>query len=151
MKKVRFSLLIWLPVILVLSAAASPAVAEGQEHRLVIHVDENDPQKMNMALNIVEQTVRLWEERGDTVVFEIVAHGPGLHMFRADTSPVKKRIGLIGTQVDNLEFSACANTLRKHNAKAGKDVPLIPEAHTVPGGVYRIMQLQEAGYSYVRP
>ncbi|MCP5367407.1 MAG: hypothetical protein H6907_13910 [Hyphomicrobiales bacterium] len=134
-----------------MAAGAPPARAEGQAHKLVIHVDENDKTKMTIALNIVEQTVKLWQDRGDTVTFEIVAHGPGLHMLRADTSPVKKRIGLMSTEIDNLSFSACANTLRKQEAKEGKTVPLVPEARTVPGGVFRIMQLQEMGYSYVRP
>jgi len=104
------------------------AVAAGKEHNLVIHVDENDKQKMTIALNMVEQTIKLWEARGDTVKFEIVAHGPGLHMLRADTSPVRKRIGLMSTQIEGLRFSACANTMRRVKAKEDKEVKLLPEA-----------------------
>lgn len=144
-------------VTLILAAAllslslTGPAWAEGKMRKLVIHIDENNPAKMNLALNIAEQTTKEWERRGDKVQIELVAHGPGLHMLRADTSPVKKRIGVITTNLDNLTFSACNNTLRKHSKKLGKAVELIPEARMVPAGVVRIMELQDEGYNYVRP
>jgi len=35
--------------------------------------------------------------------------------------------------------------------KEGKVPPLIAEAKNVPSGVVRLMELQEAGYSYIRP
>ncbi len=132
-------------------APVSSSYAEGKEHKLVIHMDENDPKKMNLALNIVEQSKKEWARRGDTITVEVVAHGPGLHMLRDDTSPVKKRIGLITLKLDNVIFSACGNTLKKQSKKEGHAVPLIADARQVPAGVVRIMELQEIGYSYVRP
>jgi intracellular sulfur oxidation DsrE/DsrF family protein len=37
-------------------------------------------------------------------------------------------------------------------AKAeNKTVPLVPQASVVPSGVVRVMELQEQGWSYVRP
>ena len=35
--------------------------------------------------------------------------------------------------------------------KEGKEITLIDEARMVPAGVVRLMELQEQGYSYVRP
>jgi uncharacterized protein len=32
-----------------------------------------------------------------------------------------------------------------------KDIPLIPEATVVKSGVVRVMQLQEQGWTYVKP
>ena len=33
----------------------------------------------------------------------------------------------------------------------GHAIPIVPEATVVPSGVVRLMELQEAGWSYVRP
>ena len=127
------------------------ATAEGKHRKLLIHVNENEPSKMNMALNIAEQVTAEWKKQGDTVRIDIVVHGPGLHMLRADTSPVKKRIGLITTKQDNLTFSACGNTMKNHAKKLGGAVPLIPEATVVTAAVTHIMELQDQGYNYIRP
>ena len=37
------------------------------------------------------------------------------------------------------------------NAKAGQEVALLEEATVVPSGVVRLVELQEAGYTYIRP
>jgi intracellular sulfur oxidation DsrE/DsrF family protein len=33
----------------------------------------------------------------------------------------------------------------------GKDIPIIPQAQVVKSGVVRVMELQEQGWSYVKP
>lgn len=33
----------------------------------------------------------------------------------------------------------------------GKDVPLVSEARVVPSGVVQLIELQEQGFSYIRP
>ena len=130
----------------------TPALAAEQKvHKVVIHVDENNPRKMNLALNNVKNLRKLYDARGEKIIIEVVTYGPGLHMLRADTSPVKDRIERMATEYDNLQFSACANTRRAMKRKSGKEVPLLPEATVVPSGVARIIELQEQGYSYVRP
>lgn len=136
---------------LVVTAVAQPAMAEGKMHYLAIHVDENDPVKMNIALNNAKFVTKYYREKGEDVKVEIVAHGPGLHMLREDTSPVKTRIASMSLEQGNLVFSACGNTMRGMKKKEGKDVPLISEATQVTSGVVRLMELQEAGWNYVRP
>jgi len=106
---------------------------------------------MNMALNNVANVKKYYASKGEKVIIEVVAYGPGLHMFRADTSPVKARIEKMSLQFDGLQFSACGNTHRKMSAKAGKKIALIPESKMVPSGVVRLITLQEKGYAYVRP
>ncbi len=132
-------------------ATAESVWAEGMTHKVAIHVDENDPKRMNMALNNAANVEQYYKSIGDDVVIEIVTYGPGLHMMRADTSPVKDRIAQMSLALDNLTFSACGNTHRKMSEKAGKDVSLLPEANMVPAGVVQLMTLQEQGYTYIRP
>lgn len=136
----------------VMSAVSwQPAMAEGKTHYLAIHVDENDPQKMNIALNNAKNVANYYEAKGEEVEVEIVAYGPGLHMFRADTSPVKARIAAMSLENENLKFSACGNTMAGMTKKEGKKPELVSEATVVPSGVVRLMELQEQGWSYVRP
>ena len=130
---------------------ATSALAEGVTHRVAIHVDENDPQVMNMALNNVANLTSYYESQGDTVMVELVAYGPGLKMFVAGSSPVKDRISTMSLEMDNLSFAACGNTLRNMSKKAGKDIVLMDEATVVPSGVVRLTELQENDYAYIRP
>ena len=122
-----------------------------QPHRLSVQVDVNDPATMNLALNNVSNTVQHYTEIGQKVEIEVIAYGPGLHMLRDDTSPVKARIKSMSETMPELTFSACGNT-RDNMAKAeAKDIPLISQAKVTKSGVVRLMELQERGWSYLRP
>jgi len=133
--------------------AASFAVLHADDaiHKVAVHVDSNDPKVINLALNNVANIRKYYDSVGEKVEIEVVAYGPGLHMLRADTSPVIDRISVMSLEIDNLKFSACGNTHAVMSKKAGKDVELIDEATMVPSGVVQLITLQEQGYSYIRP
>ncbi len=135
----------------VLALPATADAAEVKVHRVVIHVDENDPARMNLALNNAANIDAYYKERAEEAQIEIVAYGPGLHMLRADTSPVKDRIKSFGQNFDNIGFMACGNTKRNMGRNESKDVELLPQATVVPAGVVHLMERQEQGWSYVRP
>jgi len=141
----------FLPVIVALIGLSGSAFAEGMTHKIALHVDQNNKKVMNMALNNAQNVIKYYEKKGDKVIVELVAYGPGLHMLRADTSPVKERIAAMSLQHPNLSFAACGNTHRKMSKKAGKNVVLLSESKNVPSGVVRLIELQEKGYAYVRP
>ena len=129
------------------------AHADGAKHRIVIQVDQNDPEVMNLALNNAKNVIDAYRAKNENVNIEVVAYGPGLHMLRDDTSPVKDRIKEL-TEVSfpsNITFSACNNTKQGMEKREGHPVTIIPQAHLVPAGVVRIMELEEQGYSYVKP
>jgi uncharacterized protein len=129
------------------------AHADGAKHRIVIHVDQNDPEIMNLALNNAKNVIDTYRAKNEDVNVEVVAYGPGLHMLRDDTSPVKDRIKEIAelSFPSNITFSACNNTKQGMEKREGHPITIIPQAHLVPAGVVRIMELEEQGYSYVKP
>jgi intracellular sulfur oxidation DsrE/DsrF family protein len=132
------------------------AHAEGAKpHRIAIQVDQNDPAVMNLALNNAQNVLEYYRSKNENVEVEVVAYGPGLHMLRADTSPVKDRIAHMAsadaTFPSKIVFSACNNTKRGMEKHEGHPITIIPQASIVPSGVVRLMQLQEQGWSYVRP
>ena len=63
-----------------------------------------------------------------------MTYGPGLHMLRADTSPVKERIAPMSLANPNLAFIACGNTQANQAKAEGKPVTLISEAKVMPSG-----------------
>ena len=131
---------------------ATGAWAEGKTHYVAVHVDQNDPQVMNMALNNAQNVSNHYAAQGDDVVIELVAYGPGLHMFREDTSPVRDRIAAMELEMDNLSFAACGNTLANMSRQAGgAEIALLDGVTVTPSGVVRLMELQNQGYSYIRP
>ena len=67
---------------------AAPAAT----HKVAIQVNQNDKAVMDLALNNAKNVIDYYKAKGETVAIEIVTYGPGLHMLRADTSPVKERI-----------------------------------------------------------
>ena len=46
---------------------------DGSNHHLVIHVDDNDKLKMNIALNNAANVTKYYQSKGETVRIEIVA------------------------------------------------------------------------------
>jgi intracellular sulfur oxidation DsrE/DsrF family protein len=72
-------------------------------------------------------------------------------MLRDDTSPVKGRIKTMSEATPELTFSACGNTRENMTKNEGRDIPLISEAKITKSGVVRLMELQELGWSYLRP
>lgn len=125
----------------------------GKPHRIVIQVDQNDPAVIDLALNNTRNLLDYYHDRNEDIEIEIVAYGPGLHMLREDTSPVKDRIKELSdvSFPSKVVFSACNNTKEAMEKHEGHPIAIVPQAGIVPAGVVRIMQLQEEGYSYVKP
>jgi uncharacterized protein len=134
--------------------AASGAQAEaGKPHRVVIQIDQNDPEVMNLVLYNAKNVLEMYRAKNEDAIVEIVAYGPGLHMLRDDTSPVKDRIKQMAETAapSSLVFSACNNTKQAMERREGHPIAIIPQATIVPAGVIRIVELEEQGYSYVKP
>jgi len=124
-----------------------------QAHRLLIQVDQNDPALMNLALNNATNVIEYYRAKGQEVNVDVVTYGPGLHMLRADTSPVQDRIKNLKDLAfpSKIQFSACNNTKEGMEKKEGHPINFLSEATIVPSGVVRLMELQENGWSYLRP
>jgi intracellular sulfur oxidation DsrE/DsrF family protein len=136
-----------------MASASIVSAADGKLHRITVQVDQNDPQVMNLALGNVTNVIEYYRTRNEEVDIDIVAYGPGLHMLRADTSPVQDRIKHLKEMVfpGKIQFSACNNTKQGMEKTEGHAISILPEASIVPSGVVHLMDLQEQGWSYVKP
>ena len=134
-------------------AAPGHAADGAKPHRVVFQVDQDDQAVMNLTLNNVSNLMEYYHGRGEQVQIEVVAYGPGLNMLREDKSPVKERIARIknGSFPSSVNFSACGNTKAGMEKREGHSISIVPEAKVVPAGVVRLTELQEQGWSYIRP
>jgi intracellular sulfur oxidation DsrE/DsrF family protein len=139
--------------VLWIAFATSVLAADAKPHHIAIQVDQNDPQVMNLALGNANNVIEYYRAKNEEVDIDIVAYGPGLHMLRADTSPVQDRVKRLKDMIfpGRIQFSACNNTRQGMEKAEGHPIPLLPEATVVPSGVVHLSELQEQGWSYVRP
>jgi intracellular sulfur oxidation DsrE/DsrF family protein len=149
-KALKLSLGSALMALFVLAGQQAVADDDGPKHKLVIQlviqVSTDDVRTQNIAMN---NAVNMQKTLGqDNIAIEIVAYGPGLSMM-TPKSPASKRVPNLAMQ--DITFSACGNTMAKWEKKSGKKVVLVDGVQKVPGGVLRIMELQEEGYAYIRP
>src|SRR6185436_4061121 len=125
----------WTAVFIVFLSMTSAALAQSAKddrssptkpHRLLIHVDQNDPAVMNLALNNATNVVEYYRSKGQNVAVDVVTYGPGLHMLRADTSPVQDRIRQMKDFAfpSTVQFSACNNTKEGMEKKEGHPVSI---------------------------
>ena len=143
MKKVISSSLLSLLLFIGLTTSLS---ADEVNHRLVIQVSTDDPRTQKIAMNNAVNLQKLYGI--DNVEIEIVAYGPGLKML-VGKSEYAARVKSLALQ--DIKFSACMNTMTKMSKKLGHLPKLTEGVGTVKAGVARIMELQEQGYSYIRP
>ena len=118
--------------------------------KLVIHINEDDSALFHEVLTNIENIQAHYEASEDDVIIEVVAYGKGITMLLADTSPVADRIEFLQFAYDGLTFTACGNTLDAR-AKHQNSVALLDDVGMAQTGIVRIMELQQQGYSYLKP
>jgi intracellular sulfur oxidation DsrE/DsrF family protein len=135
------------------SLKALAAIPAPKPHRILIQVDQNDPAVMNLALNNATNLIDYYRAKHVDIKIDMVTYGPGLHMLRDDTSPVKDRIKQLKDYAfpSTIQFSACNNTKENMEKKEGKPITLVSEAVIVPAGVVHLTELQEKGWTYLKP
>ncbi|MDH5359305.1 MAG: DsrE family protein [Gammaproteobacteria bacterium] len=144
MKTVTNILLAIVASMLVLGTAV--AADMGAAHKVVIQVSSADAKIQAIALN---NAVNVQKHYGPgEVEVEIVAYGPGLSLLTKKSTQADRVASLAKSDIT---FSACGNTMKKVAKKSGKEPKLIDGVKVVNAGVVRLMELQEKGYSYIRP
>ena len=121
-----FIVLTWVALAQAPDPRPKPRAPAPAANKVAIQVNDNDPKVMNLALNNAKNVADYYKSKRQAVTIEIVTYGPGLHMLRGDTSPVKQRVAEMS--LSQLTFAACANTQANMAKQEAKDVPLLSEA-----------------------
>jgi intracellular sulfur oxidation DsrE/DsrF family protein len=146
MNRKVFSVVSLFCALLFTSVATVWADESDSAHKIVIQVSSADEAARNSALS---NAAHLQESYGaDNVHIVIVAYGPGLSLLTQESPQAKKIKSLI---MQDIEVNACGNTIKKITKQSGKEPVLVSGVEIVPTGAGRIVELQENGYSYIRP
>ena len=116
-----------------------------RSHRAIASAYRNPTLPMIISLNIAQSYAR----KNEKVQIEVVANGPGIKLFRADTSPLQQVLAVLRQTIPNVVFSMCDSSRLIAEHKEGHPIALIPGARLVPFGIGRVVELQESGWSYV--
>jgi intracellular sulfur oxidation DsrE/DsrF family protein len=119
-------------------------------HRLVLPINTDDPTTMRALISTSLNLPKYYQERNEAFTIEVVAYNAGVHMLRADTSPVKDLLRVLRSVNPNIRFVVCDATRLGMERQEGRPVTLIDNVDLVPSGPGRIIELQEAGWSYIR-
>ncbi len=141
----------WLSMVFIVSlfllnGCASAPQSDGI-HRVVIQVSTDDPRAQTIALN---NAINIQRKYGaGNVKIEIVAYGPGINLI-LPTGQQARRVRELARHSEFI-FSADKHTLDKIRRRTGRIPRLIEGVGIVPMGVARVVELEEQGYSYIRP
>lgn len=125
---------------------SSMAVVQAAEHKMVIQVNSKDKLTQKMAL---VNAGNLKSQLGnDNVDVEVVMYGPGLSLVKKDSLYAARITRL---QQRGVVFSVCEGSIKAIEKKAGAEPQLLPDMQRVRTGALRILELQEKGWSYLRP
>jgi len=140
-----------LTALLVISALAAPTAGAQEEKpfadvKFVLQISDMDPDKQTLVLNVANNIIKHYGQ--DKADVEIVAFGPGLRLLFAENSNAGRIDGLTTSGV---RFAACNNTINNMTKTLGHKPAINPHAKVVPGGIVRIKELVDQGYTLVKP
>ncbi len=132
------------------AAALSKEGKQAHElHRVVILIDTDDEKVMGHAISYSMNIARSYAAKNQRVTIEVVTNGPGIKLFRADISPLQRPLEMLRQTIPDIIFSMCDSSRQIAEQREGHTITLIPGARLVPFGIGRVVELEEAGWSYV--
>lgn len=113
-----------------------------KKHRIVMQLTSSDP---NVHKGLIKQLTNLKKGWGDTVVIEVVCHGPGIEFLMTEKTAYKEEINSLRER--GVDFVACENTMREKQISREQ---LLSELRFVVMGIGEIVLKQEEGWSYIK-
>jgi intracellular sulfur oxidation DsrE/DsrF family protein len=147
-----------LTLLLTGASSAPPSKAPSQAaptmprpaHRVALPINSEDAVAMKAVLTTALYLTAHYQSRNETFSMEVVAYSAGVHMFRADTSPVRDLLAKLRSTNPQARFVVCEATKAGMERNEGRQVPLFDGVDLVPNGPAHLIELQEAGWSYIR-
>lgn len=128
--------------LLVLQGWSQNTNGPASQHRIVMQLSSNDTLVWKGLMNNLKHLKAGW---GDSVVIEVVAHGPGLDFLTKGKTTQQEKITHFKQM--GITFIACENTMMER--KIPKE-SIIAEAAFVRMGIGEIVRKQEQGWSYIK-
>jgi intracellular sulfur oxidation DsrE/DsrF family protein len=129
--------------------SATKVSSSKTRHRIVFQVDSADEKIIGHAISGTMNLSRLYNDAKQAFEIEIVANASGIQMLRADTSTVVEPLATLRGLIPTLTLSVCGSSATIASQKEGHELVFLSGVKVVPYGVGRLVELQEAGWSYI--
>ncbi|MHC2331416.1 DsrE family protein [Bradyrhizobium sp. USDA 4454] len=123
---------------------------EPRVHHVVLPINSDDPTVMRALISTALNLPKYYREHNEPFEIEVVAYNAGVHMLRVDTSPVKDMLRVVRGLTPDIRFVVCEATKLGMERAEGHPLVLLDNVDLVPNGPGHIIELQEAGWSYIR-
>ncbi|MDD5204526.1 MAG: DsrE family protein [Desulfobacterales bacterium] len=113
--------------------------------KAVIHVDLEDPSRLQTALGNIENFLdEISPAESD---LRVVVHSSAVRMLRKGKACNHEK-KIFDLAKKGVRFLACNNSLLKSNIDPAE---LLPVIEVVPAGIVELVRLQHEGFAYVKP
>jgi intracellular sulfur oxidation DsrE/DsrF family protein len=127
--------------------AAADHVKDGRAvHRIVVQVNEDNPQLWNLILNNIANLIGAMGK--EHVDIKVIAYGPGINMFKKGSTVLERLDSLKKFAGSSVGYTVCSNTMKAMKVERQDIVELVDDFYP---GIVRVVELQEQGYVYLRP
>lgn len=118
------------------------------DQKVVYHMNYSDESRITETMtNISNHLQALGEGHID---IKVVVHGKAIEYFMDAVKDQSKQITLDSLRLRDVQFIICGNTLDGYKITR-EDLYDVEEGDVVQSGLPTIVDLQQKGYSYVRP
>jgi len=151
-----YALAVAVPMFLTLALTGAESAGPVQQkpasasHRLVLQINTDDPTTMKAVISTSVHLTKYYKAKNEGFSVQIVAYNAGLHMFRADTSPVQGLLQMLRATNPEIGFVICEATKLGMQHAEGRTLTFVEGTTSTPNGPARIIELQETGWSYLR-
>ena len=113
--------------------------------KVVFHLDFNDLDRMNVALNNIFNLLK--DPLGQDAEVCVLANAQAVKLFEKSSAlSTAARIGELRDK--GVRFLLCNNSLS--SLKLGRD-ELVEGCEVVPAGIVELIRLQQEGFAYIKP
>ncbi len=114
-------------------------------YKVVFHINLPDEVAFNQGLNNITNLLKSIPGKENDII--MLFNGPAVNLVAGNASePFHERIKVLHGQ--GVRFQACRNALQKFEVDPGS---LIEECEIIPAGITAIIELQNAGFAYIKP
>jgi hypothetical protein len=117
------------------------ALAQNTKHQIVFQLVTSDTMAHKAFMKQLNNIYTVSPESN----VKVVVHGPGIDMYTASKSVVGPQLKLAVER--GVVFEICEFSLKERKVEKSA---LFSHAQFTPAGIIRIVELQEAGFSYVK-
>jgi len=118
--------------------------------RVLFHVTDVDLRDAEALFDDIEHMFETAWLNSEELQVQMVLHGTGMDLVRADLAPFPHRIRDLVHTYDGLRVTACAQSRARHEREEGRPIQLLPWVEEVESGVREAAQKQQEGWTYIR-